>query len=130
MRQTRFDFNVYLAFSALSLVGLIELGLSGRLVLFWLYIGMSLFTFVVFAKDKYAAIKGKWRTPEIGLQLLSLFGGWPGALMARSWFRHKSQKQPFTAVLWLLIVFNVVLFAVALTPQGIELTSHIYRLAR
>lgn len=129
MKKTPLDFNVCLAFSAIGLAGLIEFGLTGHLVLFWLYIVMSALTFFVYGKDKYAAIKGKWRTPELGLQLLSLFGGWPGALLARSWLRHKSQKQPFTTILWLVIVFNVVLFTVLLTPQGIELTSHIYRLA-
>jgi len=47
------------------------------------------------------------RTSERTLQLLSLFGGWPGALIAQQWLRHKSQKRRFIVVLWLCIVLNV-----------------------
>jgi uncharacterized membrane protein YsdA (DUF1294 family) len=47
------------------------------------------------------------RTSERTLQLLSLFGGWPGALIAQQWLRHKSQKRRFIGVLWLCILVNV-----------------------
>ncbi|WP_255353037.1 DUF1294 domain-containing protein, partial [Arsukibacterium sp. MJ3] len=29
------------------------------------------------------------------MQLLALFGGWPGALLAQQYLRHKSNKKPF-----------------------------------
>ena len=53
---------------------------------------MSLLTLVVYAWDKRQAIRGGWRVPEARLHLLELCGGWPGALVARQWLRHKTQK--------------------------------------
>ncbi|NOJ02910.1 DUF1294 domain-containing protein [Vibrio splendidus] len=82
------------------------------------YIVMSLLTFALYAKDKRAAIKGQWRTKESTLHLFSLLGGWPGALLAQAKLRHKTQKQPFKAILWMSIFGNICGFAWALTAQG------------
>ena len=59
------------------------------------YLTMSVITLVVFGADKRAAIKGRRRTPERTLHLLSLLGGWPGAFAAMQVFRHKRRKRPF-----------------------------------
>ncbi|KKO47541.1 hypothetical protein VT06_16535, partial [Arsukibacterium sp. MJ3] len=59
------------------------------------YAGLSLLTFVVYAQDKQKAQQAGQRTPEKTLQLLALFGGWPGALLAQQYLRHKSNKKPF-----------------------------------
>ena len=73
---------------------------------------ISLITFIMYARDKRKAkqstLKKVSRTSERILQLLSLLGGWPGALIAQQWLRHKSQKRPFIVVLWLCIILNVV----------------------
>ncbi|MDC9496702.1 MULTISPECIES: DUF1294 domain-containing protein [unclassified Pseudoalteromonas] len=73
--------------------------------------GLSFFTFIMYAWDKrqakQSAHKKVNRTPERRLQLLSLLGGWPGALIAQQWLRHKSQKRRFIVVLWLCIILNV-----------------------
>jgi uncharacterized membrane protein YsdA (DUF1294 family) len=37
------------------------------------------------------------------LHLLSLAGGWPGALVAQRAFRHKTQKLSFKIVLWAIV---------------------------
>jgi len=50
------------------------------------------------AFSKSAARKGAWRTQESTLHLLSLVGGWPGALVAQQKLRHKSKKQSFRFV--------------------------------
>ncbi|MEQ2356201.1 DUF1294 domain-containing protein [Pseudoalteromonas piscicida] len=75
------------------------------------FTGLSFFTFIMYAWDKrqakLSAHKKVNRTPERTLQLLSLLGGWPGALIAQQWLRHKSQKRRFIVVLWLCIVLNV-----------------------
>ena len=81
-----------------------------QLSLLWIaavYAGMSLLTFVVYAVDKAAAQEGRWRTKESTLHLLALACGWPGALLAQKWLRHKSVKQPFRAVFWATVVLNV-----------------------
>lgn len=71
------------------------------------YAGMSLLTFIIYAIDKAAARAQRRRTPESTLHLLALACGWPGALLAQQWLRHKSVKQPFRAVFWATVVLNV-----------------------
>ena len=71
------------------------------------YAGMSLLTFTVYAVDKSAAKAGRWRTAESTLHLLALAGGWPGALLAQRWLRHKSAKRKFRMVFWATVWLNV-----------------------
>ena len=88
---------------------------------FWmlgLFPAMSLFTYCVYAHDKRAAKKGRWRVSENTLHLLSLFGGWPGALYAQRRLRHKSQKQPFKFILSITVLGNVAALAWFFSPQG------------
>lgn len=82
------------------------------------YICLSIVTFAVYAHDKRAAQKDAWRTKEASLHLLAVLGGWPGALWAQKILRHKSQKQPFKAILWLTIIVNITLFMLMFTPFG------------
>ncbi|NRD73059.1 DUF1294 domain-containing protein [Shewanella sp. VB17] len=74
--------------------------------LIWIYLLMSCITFIAYAIDKSSARKGEWRTSENTLQLLSFMGGWPGALLAQKWLRHKSQKHSFRLTLWMMILAN------------------------
>lgn len=83
-----------------------------------MYLGLSLLTFVAYALDKSAARNNTWRTPESTLHLLALAGGWPGALLAQQWLRHKSVKAEFRAVFWATVVFNVVGFVLLSSPLG------------
>ncbi len=64
-------------------------------------------TFLAYALDKSAARRNAWRVPEKTLHILSLAGGWPGALLAQQVFRHKTRKASFRAVFWLTVVVNV-----------------------
>jgi uncharacterized membrane protein YsdA (DUF1294 family)/cold shock CspA family protein len=70
------------------------------------YVALSAATLLVYRSDKSAAQAGGWRTPESTLHLLALLGGWPGALVARHLFRHKTTKQPFVTVFWLTVGVN------------------------
>lgn len=74
------------------------------------YLAISLSCFVAYAIDKSAAKKGNWRTPESTLLLLGLVGGWPGALLAQKWLRHKTSKQSFQWKFYLTVVLNLGLF--------------------
>ncbi len=66
----------------------------------------SVVTFCVYASDKSAAQKGKWRTPESTLHLCELFCGWPGAAAAQTLLRHKSQKVSFQVAFWIIVLLN------------------------
>ena len=71
-----------------------------------MYIGLSLLTFFAYAVDKSAAINGRKRTPEKTLHLLSVAGGWLGALLAQQLLRHKCSKPSFVAVFWITVAAN------------------------
>jgi uncharacterized membrane protein YsdA (DUF1294 family) len=83
------------------------------------YASMSLLTFVVYAMDKAAAQANRWRTAESTLHLLALACGWPGALLAQQWLRHKSAKRAFRAVFWATVVLNVAGLVVLCSPWGV-----------
>lgn len=74
----------------------------------WWVPAFSLATFVVYGVDKAAAQRSWRRVPEAHLHVLSLFGGWPGALVAQQLMRHKTRKQPFRGLFWLTVVANLV----------------------
>lgn len=78
------------------------------------YALLSVVTFVVYAADKSAARRGARRVPESTLHLLSLLGGWPGALVAQQVLRHKTRKQSFRAVFFATVLVNCVALAWAL----------------
>jgi uncharacterized membrane protein YsdA (DUF1294 family) len=71
--------------------------------------GLSLLTFLVYWRDKRAAQKGRWRTAEDTLHLLSLLGGWPGACLAQRVLRHKSHKASFRATYWATVAAHCTL---------------------
>lgn len=83
-----------------------------------IYAGMSLVTFVAYALDKSAATRGSWRTPEGTLHVLSLAGGWPGALLAQQFLRHKTTKAEFRSVFWGTVAVNVIAFVALCSPAG------------
>jgi len=58
----------------------------------FVYLIMSLTTFIIYARDKTMAHKNEWRTSESTLHLLELLGGWPGALITQRVIRHKNKK--------------------------------------
>lgn len=81
----------------------------GRLALpvIAIYGVMSVLTLLVYALDKAAARRQRQRTPEKTLHLLSLAGGWPGAMLAQLLLRHKTVKQPFLRWFWLTVALHV-----------------------
>ena len=74
------------------------------------YLVISLSCFVAYAIDKSAARNGGWRTPERTLLLLGLACGWPGALLAQQWLRHKTSKRSFQQMFWVTVVANILGF--------------------
>ncbi len=81
--------------------------LSWFLVIWYMLIASI--TFILYAKDKNSAEKGKWRTPESTLHILALVGGWVGAMLAQTYLRHKSQKAEFRIVYYFTVIINLIL---------------------
>jgi uncharacterized membrane protein YsdA (DUF1294 family)/cold shock CspA family protein len=73
-----------------------------------LYAGMSCLTFIAYRMDKARAEKDERRVPENTLHLLELLGGWPGALVAQQWLRHKTGKVSYQVIFWLIVMAHVV----------------------
>ena len=90
----------------------------GKLPLYVLatYLLLSVFTFISYWLDKRKAQAGHShkRTPESTLQFMALLGGWPGALLAQGYLRHKSQKRPFLLLFWCTVLLNLTLLSVAM----------------
>lgn len=70
------------------------------------YAGASVLAFAMYWIDKSAAQRGQWRVPEARLHLLSLAGGWPGALLAQHALRHKNQKRSFQIAFAISVLLN------------------------
>lgn len=92
------------------LVGLLVLDKVPVIVLatYGLFSGVA---YVMYGADKSAAAQGKWRTSESTLHTIALVGGWPGALIARRVFRHKTTKQPFRTIFWGTVIANCLALA-------------------
>ena len=84
-----------------------------------MYLVASSLTFIAYAWDKSAAKSGRWRTQESTLHLLSLAGGWPGALVAQKVLRHKSRKQSFQFMFWFTVAINCSILGWLLSSFGI-----------
>lgn len=110
--------SILIAIAFLSIVGLAALTAHLPQVVFAFYVGASLLTFIFYAADKWAALTDRWRVQESTLHMLSLVGGWPGALIAQQVLRHKTRKQPFRRIFFLLSALNLGGFIYLFTPQG------------
>jgi len=99
-------FSILLGIIFIGIVGLSVL--SGKLpfIILSLYVGLSIITYLAYALDKSAAKRGAWRTQESTLHLISLAGGWPGALIAQQKLRHKSKKESFRFVFWVTVLLS------------------------
>jgi uncharacterized membrane protein YsdA (DUF1294 family)/cold shock CspA family protein len=87
------------------------------------YLSVSGITFVAYALDKSAATQGRWRTSESTLHLLGLACGWPGALLAQQWLRHKSSKPTFVSAYWVTVAANITGFVALHSPLFARLNS-------
>ena len=72
-----------------------------------LYGGESLLAALATWLDKRAAVRDRRRFSEFGLHLFELLGGFPGALLAQRFFRHKTVKRSYRAILWLIVLLHV-----------------------
>lgn len=61
---------------------------------------LNIWTFMAFGWDKIRAEKGGWRVAESTLLSFALCGGIFGAYAGRTFFRHKTRKQPFSTLLF------------------------------
>lgn len=58
-------------------------------------------------RDKSSARRGTQRLSENALHLVELFGGWPGALVAQQWLRHKNRKISYQVMFWGIVIAHL-----------------------
>ena len=75
-------------------------------------VAINLLTYAAFWSDKRAAIRREWRMPERRLLLMTALGGWIGALCGQHLLRHKTRKEPFRTLLYVIIAAELVGLAV------------------
>ncbi|MCU0952448.1 MAG: cold shock and DUF1294 domain-containing protein [Burkholderiaceae bacterium] len=84
---------------------------AARGALPWALVGwygaLSVIAFFEYRHDKAASRRRAWRTQESTLHLMALAGGWPGALLAQRWLRHKSAKTSFQSVFVATVAINL-----------------------
>jgi uncharacterized membrane protein YsdA (DUF1294 family)/cold shock CspA family protein len=109
-----------LTFAAFFVAFLVWAVVAGRLPLAVpiAYVVASLVAYLTYMFDKSASLKGQWRTPETTLHLVSLVGGWPGAMLAQRSLRHKTRKLSFQIVYWATIALNCAALGWLLSPGG------------
>lgn len=66
--------------------------------------GVSVATLVMYAYDKFAAVRAWLRVPELVLHGLALAGGSPAAFVAQRVWHHKTIKASFQRVFWGIVV--------------------------
>jgi len=70
------------------------------------WVALSALAALAYARDKRAARLQARRVPETVLHLLELAGGWPGALLAQRWLRHKNRKLSYQFAFWACVVLH------------------------
>ena len=105
---------VQIGFGMTFLIALAALVVFGWLEMSWLvlYYGTSIITYGCYSLDKKAAEKASRRIPELTLHLMSLVGGWPGALIAQVLLRHKTRKPSFLVGYWFTVIVNCIALGV------------------
>ncbi len=78
---------------------------------------VNLLAFGMYAIDKRAAKKRRWRIPEAHLICIALLGGSAGALIAMLLFRHKTKHLKFTVTVPLLLIFQLAAVWICLFVQ-------------
>ncbi|MFZ6870946.1 DUF1294 domain-containing protein [Undibacterium sp. Di27W] len=71
-----------------------------------IYVCMSVVTLIMYALDKAASKRRDARISERTLLLCGLACGWPGAMLAQQWFRHKTIKTSFRLAFAVTVIFN------------------------
>ena len=71
------------------------------------YIIMGIITYWVYVEDKSRATNSEYRISENFLHLLSLLGGWMGAIIVQQKIRHKNKKISFQVIFWITVIVNI-----------------------
>lgn len=83
-------------------------------------LAINLVTIFLYWWDKRQAVWRESRVPEMVLLLVGFIGGTPGAIFAQHTFRHKTRKQPFKMVFWILTAIQIYLVCFVIPAKLME----------
>ncbi|MBT4153169.1 MAG: DUF1294 domain-containing protein [Candidatus Magasanikbacteria bacterium] len=89
---------------------LLTLPIGTQIAIVYLLI-INVITFFAFGFDKLRARKRGDRVSEKSLWLFTLIGGSIGALLGMKYFRHKTKKLSFQAVVAVILALQIALFS-------------------
>ena len=84
------------------------------------YLACGVISFILYATDKGAAMRGEWRRAETSLHAIDLAFGIGGGLLAQGLLRHKSSKASFAAVSALIYAIHMIGLLALLAGYGPE----------
>lgn len=76
-------------------------------------------TFFLYWWDKRQARWKGWRVPETVLLLAGAAGGSVAGFIAQKVFRHKTRKQPFQLIFWIIVAAQMYAVAVYINPPPV-----------
>ena len=68
---------------------------------------VNVFSFILYAYDKFMAVRDKWRVPESVLLISTACMGAAGALLAMRMFRHKTRHLLFVILVPVMLLAQV-----------------------
>ena len=84
------------------------------------YLAINVFTFALFAYDKWCAQHDKWRVRESTLLFWAAIGGGLGAFLAMDIFHHKTLHLKFKLCVPIFLFLHIFLIAIILiNPENI-----------
>lgn len=101
-----------------ALAGLTVFGLLPAMTLLVIML-VNILTYWLYAQDKEAAQLGARRIPENTLHVLAFLGGWPAAWLAQQRLRHKTKKQPFRHIYFVMIGLHCLALVWLMSPLSI-----------
>ncbi|MGL4854490.1 MAG: DUF1294 domain-containing protein [Lentisphaeria bacterium] len=76
----------------------------------FLYMAMSVVTFLAYGSDKIRSVRKSRRLPEKWLHGSGLFFGWPGSIAGIYLFNHKKYSGKFCMILVVTVVMHLVIW--------------------
>ena len=81
--------------------------MSGWAIIAVWYAALGCISAGLYGIDKRRARRRQRRIPESWLHGADVLGGWPGGMLARRVFRHKTRKTRFLVIARLIILLHV-----------------------
>lgn len=109
---TQLPYHIVTAIMLLLLVQVVVILGRAPFELAFYYVVVGTISLFLYARDKQAAIDGRWRVSENTLLLIDLAGGIIGGLLAQHRYRHKMSKGSYQKRIFGIVAFHALFLTV------------------